>query len=116
MRYTMLLGRYSPPHQGHFKLVRTLLADGKNVCIAIRDTPKSDTDPYSYEWRKTEFLLKFYAEMCDKKVKIIKVPDIDEVAYGRTPGWGIREIKLDKETEEISATKIRKETNKDSRI
>lgn len=41
------------------------------------------------------------------KIKVIVIPDISEVCYSRKVGWGIREIRLDKETERISATKIR---------
>jgi len=40
-------------------------------------------------------------------VKIIKIPDISNIVYGRKVGWDIREIKLDKEIEAISATSIR---------
>lgn len=37
-----------------------------------------------------------------------KIPDVIEICYGRKPGWGIREIRLSEELEEISATSIRK--------
>jgi hypothetical protein len=46
------------------------------------------------------------------KVKIIPIPDVEDVCYGRGVGWGIREIRLDAQTEEISATKIREAMEK----
>jgi len=97
----MLIGRYQPFHEGHQKLVQVLLDEGKNVCIALRDTPISDTDPYTIEER-TKMINDVFPQ-----VKVVSIPDIEEVVYGRKVGWGIRQLQLDKETEEISATKIR---------
>ena len=51
MKYSLFIGRYQPFHQGHQELIETVLNDGKNVCIAVRDTPISETDPYSLEDR-----------------------------------------------------------------
>jgi len=44
-------------------------------------------------------------------IMIIAMPglDIEEVVYDRQVGWGIRELRLDSKTEDISATKIREE-------
>ena len=44
-------------------------------------------------------------------VKIIVIPDIDEICYGRDVGYGIRKIDLDQQTESISGTKTRKDLN-----
>jgi len=104
-KYNLFLGRYSPPHQGHKALFEKVLNEGKYICVAIRDIEKSENDPYSYRQRKR--MLKRLLKEHKDYVKIIKVPDISNVVYGRGVGWGIREIKLDKETESISATRIR---------
>ena len=40
-------------------------------------------------------------------VDYLVMPDILEVCYGRKVGCGIREIRLDGNTESISGTKIR---------
>ena len=101
MKYSLFIGRYQPLHEGHIKLIRSVLDEGKNVCVALRDTPISDTDPYTVEQRMEMFAKDL------PEVKVIVIPDIEEVCYGRNVGWGIREIRLDKETESISATKIR---------
>ena len=42
------------------------------------------------------------------KVKIISIPDIDSINYGRDVVYDIREIRLDKEVENISSTKLRR--------
>lgn len=106
--YSLFIGRYQPFHQGHEALIRKVLNEGKKVCIALRDTPICDTDPYTYEQRHRMISVQFNAEIKEGKVVIIKIPDINEVCYGRRVGWGIREIKLDEQTEKISATNIRK--------
>lgn len=106
MTYSLFIGRYQPFHSGHKKLIQVVLDEGKNVCIAIRDTEKSKNNPYSIKERK-EMIRKAYSDSDRKRVKIIEIPDIKEVCYGRKVGWGIRKIKLDVETEKISASKIR---------
>jgi hypothetical protein len=39
-------------------------------------------------------------------------PNISEISYGRTVGYKIKKIKLNKNIENISATKIRKKLRK----
>lgn len=105
MIYSMFIGRYQPFHEGHKKLMEVVLNEGKNVCVALRDTPISPSNPYTPEER-IAFIKNAMIEWADR-VSVIVIPDIEEVCFGRGVGWGIREIKLDEETEKISATKIR---------
>lgn len=116
--YSLLIGRYQclPPHEGHLTLARTLLSEGKNVCIALRDTPIRESDPFSVEERKSAFEKIFEKEIEEGKVCIIGMPDIEDVCYGRKVGWGIREIKLDEKIEAISATKAREEMKKEGKL
>jgi len=107
-KYSLFIGRYQPLHAGHIKLIRTVLNEGKNVCIALRDTNISNTDPYDDKERFIMCLNEFHKEMAEGRLVVITIPDIEEVVYGRKVGWGIRQIKLDDKTESISATKIRK--------
>ena len=99
--YSFFIGRFQPLHEGHIKLIQTVLDEGKNVCVGLKDTPLSETDPYTLSQRAEMFAERL------PQVKVIVVPNIDEVCYGRKVGWGIREIRLDEETEKISATAIR---------
>src|SRR3990167_8290877 len=102
MKYSLLIGRYSFLHDGHKALIQRDLDEGKKPLVAIRDTPISEKDPFTYEQRK-----RMIKSVFGNKVKVIKIPDIEEVCYGREVGWGIRKIEVDKDLEEISATKKR---------
>lgn len=101
MIYSLLIGRWQPFHDGHKALVQSVLDEGKNVCVGIRDTEIGPDNPYTTVERETMILAVF------PQVKVIVVPDISEVVYGRKVGYSIREIKLADEIEEISGTKIR---------
>ena len=89
-------------------MIEQALRQGNDVVIAIRDTETNKDNPYSYKARCKMIM----EQMGDWKnrLEVIKIPDIDEVCHGRKVGWKIREIKLDKKTEQISATKIREKT------
>jgi len=104
--YSLFIGRWQVPelHAGHRKLIDTVLAEGKPVLIAVRDTKISEKNPYS-AYKRIEMIRKVYAG--NPNVKVIAIPDISEVVYGRDVGWSIREIRLDGDTEAISATKVR---------
>lgn len=104
--YSLFIGRYQPFHDGHKKLIQKVLDEDKPVLIAVRDTPISEDNPYSAEERK-EMILKHFAGKNLRRVEVIVVPDISEVCYGRNVGYGIRKVRLDKQTEEISGTKTR---------
>ena len=112
MKYSLFIGRYQPLHTGQIALIIKVLDEDKNVCVALRDTPIQETDPYSVKERTKMFEKEFSKEIKGKRLVIIVIPDIEEVCYGRKVGWGIRQIKLDEETERISATKIRNEIKK----
>ncbi|MHA2012747.1 MAG: cytidyltransferase [Candidatus Helarchaeota archaeon] len=109
-QWTLLLGRWQclPPHDGHIKLIRTILNQGKNVCIGLRKADLTDKNPYTYNKRRIAFEDIFRYEINRGKVCIVDLPDIIEIAYGRTPGWEIREVRLSPEIEAISGTKVRK--------
>jgi len=108
---SMFIGRYQPLHEGHIKLMNAVLDEGKDIIIALRDTPIQDTDPYSVEDR-IDMIKKEFPDVVvyPKKGRIVicAIPDMSEVVFGRGVGWGVRQIKLDSKTEQISATKIRK--------
>ena len=106
---SLFIGRYQPFHEGHKRLMEVELQESHKVVIALRDTKINDKNPYTIEERK-----KFIKEKMKEwtgKYEIIVIPDITRVCYGRGVGWDIREIRLDEETEKISATNIRKQNN-----
>lgn len=106
---SLFVGRWQPFHQGHKRLIETVLKTGKPVVIAIRDTEQSISNPYTTSERRS--VIKYYLKEYGELVKIVVIPDIDEICYGRDVGYGIREIKLPSDIEKISGTKIRSRLN-----
>jgi len=109
--YSLFIGRWQPLHAGHIQLIRTVLNKNGKVCIGIRDTKIDDKNPYTVRERVEMIRKEFREEIKSGRVKYVTLPDIKEVCHGRKVGWGINEIKLDKETESISATEIRRKNN-----
>jgi adenylylsulfate kinase-like enzyme len=77
--------------------------EGKDVVIAIRDTPFNEENPYSVFERR-----RMIHHLLGDAVETVVIPDIEEVVYGRKAGWKIREIVLDESTQKVSATAIRR--------
>jgi len=107
-KYSLFIGRYQPLHKGHITLIRSVLNEGKNVAVGLRDTPISESDPYSIEERMQMFSKEFEKEINSGQMIIFPIVDIEAVCYGRKVGYEIREIRLSEEIEKISATAIRK--------
>lgn len=106
-QYSAFIGRWQPFHEGHKALIETVLKEGKNVWIGIRNTTKDKDNPYSVRERGMA-IRKALSHWPAGQIKITEVPDIDSINFGRKLGYEIREIKLPKEIEDISATEIRK--------
>lgn len=104
----MFIGRWQPWHKGHRWLIDQRLSEGKNVLICVREVSIDDKNPYDpIEVKKNvENTLKTLVE--SKRVKVIIIPDIESINYGRGVGYDIIEHVPPKNIGEISATKIRK--------
>lgn len=102
---SLFIGRWSPFHEGHKALIESVLMKGKPVVIAIRDTEPSSDNPYSTSerWTRIQDALHNWGSL----VRIIVIPDIDEVCYGRDVGYGIRRIELSEDIHEVSGTRKR---------
>ena len=101
--HSLFIGRYQPLHGGHIKLIRKVLdEEGKPVIVALRDTPIDESNPFTIKERTEMFQKEF-----GSKVKVITIPDIAEVCYGRKVGYLVRRVRLEKQIEEISGTMIR---------
>lgn len=99
--YSLFIGRWQPLHEGHRALFDKVRKEGKDIAIGVRDTEIDKNNPFTLGQR----LIMISQQEPDALV--FGMPDIDEVCYGRGVGWGVREIRLDGETEAISATGIR---------
>ena len=111
MKYSMFIGRWQPWHDGHRWLINQRLGEGKNVLICVREVSKDDNNPYNPVEVK-ENVEKELKDLIDtEKVKVIIIPDIESVNYGRGVGYDIIEHVPPKDIGEISATKIRASLN-----
>ena len=113
MKRALFIGRWQPIHDGHRWLFNQKLEQDTPILIAVRDTPVSDNNPFSTE-QVTENLEKEYTkEVENGMAKIISIPDIESVNYGRGVGYEINEFVPPEDIGTISATKIREEMKKD---
>ena len=115
-QYSMFIGRWQPWHQGHRWLIDQRLNEVKNVLICIRDVEPSEKQP----WTAQEVLVNVSKELDDLiqegKVKIIIIPDIESINYGRGVGYEVIEHIPPNNVKEISATKIRAQMRKDGKL
>jgi|7_EtaG_2_1085326.scaffolds.fasta_scaffold01108_17 cytidyltransferase-like protein len=109
MRYSMFVGRFQPFHDGHKWLIEQRLKLGKKICIAVMDI--HDTEPEKNPYRTEDVILNIETELQNKvltgSVKVISIPPIESVNYGRDVGYDIIEHTPPLDIKEISATKIR---------
>jgi cytidyltransferase-like protein len=115
-QYSMLVGRFQPFHDGHKWLMNQCLDEGKNVLICIRDIEPDDKNPYTsqeVENRITGVLLDLIQE---GRVKVIIIPDIESVNFGRGVGYDIIEHIPPQEVGDISATKIREQLRNEGKL
>ena len=110
-----MLGRWQPFHKGHFTLFKEILKKTGQVCIQIRDVQGIDDNPFDFVTVKKNIEDKLNPEF-EGRFKIILVPNITNICYGRGVGYKIEEIELPKEIQEISATKIRAQMRKDGKL
>jgi len=101
-RVALYPGRFQPFHNGHKFIVDQALAAGKKVVIGMRDTPISDSDPYTYKQR-AEMVRRVYGD----KVGVMLFPDIESINVGRGLGYDVNYIEAPKDVQAISATKVR---------
>ena len=105
-----MLGRWQPFHDGHYTLFEEIIKKTGQVCIQVRDVKDVkdvDDNPFDFETIKlkiTERLEKKYKN----RFKVMLVPNITNICYGRSVGYKIEEIVLSEEIQKISATNIRK--------
>ena len=116
MKYSLFIGRWQPWHDGHQWLIDQRLKEGKNVCLAIRDVEINDNQPWLPEVIKKDLEVRFQDEIQEGKIKVIIIPDIESVNYGRGVGYEIIEHKPPQEVKKISATKIREQMKKDGKL
>lgn len=104
-----LLGRFQGWHDGHFALVKNAIDKVGQVAICVRDTEgTSGNDPFDFNTVKESIENRMDREGYKGKYKVIFMPNITNIHYGRDVGYKIEQIRLGKAIESISATQIRK--------
>jgi cytidyltransferase-like protein len=104
----LFLGRYQPFHDGHKRLIEEGLQRVGQVCIAVRDTQGTDDkNPLDFQAVKARIEAALWPYR--GRIAVVQVPNITNVFYGRDVGYVVERLTLDEATEQISATKIRRE-------
>lgn len=104
MRYNLFIGRYQSPHMGHMHIFDRYLKKNKPVLIAVRDIVPDEANPLSALDVK-QLWEEVYRS--NDLVKVIIIPDIESVNYGRGVGYSVEEILVGENIASISATEIR---------
>jgi cytidyltransferase-like protein len=115
-QFSLFIGRWQPLHEGHKKLFQQVLNEGNNVCIAIRDIKPDEKNPFSAEEVFSNICKYYENDILQGKVRVIIIPDICSVDFGRGVGYDIIEYIPPAEVADISATKIREEMRKNGQL
>ena len=107
MKRALFIGRWQPLHPGHKWLFDQKLKQDIPILIAVRDTPINDSNPFTTDDVITNLEKEYLDEVKEGLVKIISIPDIESVNYGRGVGYEINEFLPPKDIGKISASKIR---------
>ena len=110
-----MLGRWQPFHDGHYALFQEIIKKTGQVCIQIRDVQGVDDNPFDFDTVKKNIEAKLNPEF-EGRFKVMMVPNITNICYGRGVGYKIEEVVLSEEIQQISATKIRAKMREDGKL
>lgn len=115
-QYAMFCGRWQPLHEGHQFIFRQSMDAGNNVLICIRDVKPDEKNPYTAEEVLANIEQHYASEIEEGKVKVMIIPDICSINFGRGVGYDIIEHVVPDNIAEISATKIREQLKKEGKL
>ena len=110
-----MLGRWQPFHDGHYALFEEIIKKTGQVSIQVRDIQGVNDNPFDFETVKKNIEEKLNLKY-KNRFKIILVPNITNISYGRGVGYEIEEVVLSEEVQKISATKIRDKMRKEGKL
>ena len=110
-----MLERWQPFHDGHYTLFKEIIKKTGQVCIQIRDVQGVDDNPFDFETVKKNIEDRLNPEF-EGRFKIMLVPNITNICYGRGVVYKIEEIVLPEEIQKISATKIRAKMREEGKL
>jgi len=115
-QYSMFIGRWQPWHAGHKWLIDQRLEQGKNVLILIRDIVPDEKNPFTAQEVENNIKKELWRLVGEERVKVMVIPDIESVNFGRGVGYDIIEHIPPQEVSEISATKIREQLKQEGKL
>ena len=113
-KYAIFVGRFQPYHQGHISLIMQKINEGIPALIMVRDIAPDTKNPFTTE--QTVEMIEKYHLAKGHDVRVIIIPDMESVNFGRGVGYEINEFTPPENIGWISATGIRnsiKEGNND---
>ena len=110
-----MLGRWQPFHEGHYALFEEIVKKTGQVCIQVRDVQGVDDNPFDFETVKKNIEERLNPEF-KGRFKIILVPNITNICYGRGVGYKIEEIVHEESIQKISATEIRRKMREEGKL
>lgn len=114
--YSLFVGRWQPWHNGHQWLIDQRLNLGKNVLICIRDMPTDEKNPFTPAEVLANLNERFAADIESERIKVIIIPNIESINYGRSVGYEVIEHTPPAAVAEISATKERAKLREEGKI
>ena len=115
-QYSMVVGRFQPFHPGHKWLVNQCLDEGKNVLICIRDIEPDEINPFTAKEVENNLNGQLLDLIVEGRVKVMVIPDIESVNFGRGVGYDVVEHVPPQEVSDISATKIREKLKQEGKL
>jgi len=115
-QYSMVVGRFQPFHDGHKWLVNQCINEGKNVLICVRDIQPDEKNPFTPQEVERNIMNELWKLIGDERVKVMIIPDIESINFGRGVGYDIIEHIPPQEVGEISATKIREQMKQEGKL
>ena len=115
-QWSLFIGRWQPLHEGHKQLFRQVIDEGGRVCVAIRDVEVDEKNPFTPHEIMMNIFEQMKQEVESGKLKIIVIPDICSVDFGRGVGYDIVEHIPPQEVADISATKIREQMKLEGKL
>jgi len=115
-QWSLFIGRWQPLHEGHKQLFRQVITEGGKVCVAIRDVEADEKNPFSPHDIMVNIFDQMKEEVESGKLRVIIIPDICSVEFGRGVGYDIVEHIPPQEVADISATKIREQMKLEGKL
>ena len=89
-----MLGRFQPWHKGHQKLFQKILKKTGQVYIMVKNAHGLGDNPFTFN--KVKSNINAVLKKHRNRYKVVLVPNITHVCYGRTVGYRIEKIFLNK--------------------